>query len=200
MTGKMVDAAFGATAAAEEPGDADPFRAGDFVVYPGHGVGTIDCVGPEEFAGHRLNLVRISFAENQMTLRIPLASARAAGLRKIAGEDVLAEVMATLGGRPKVSRLVWTKRALAYLAKINSGDIRALAEAVRDLQSAADGSRASFGQRNLFELAMDRLASEIAAATGAEKAATIERLRGMLHEVRQAATERAGRVAECVDA
>lgn len=170
------------------------------MVYPGHGVGTIDGVGPEEFAGHRLNLVRISFAENQMTLRIPLASARAAGLRKIAGKDVLAEVMATLGGRPRLSRLVWTKRALAYLAKINSGDIRVLAEAVRDLQSAADGSRASFGQRNLFELAMDRLASEIAAATGAEKAATIERLHGMLHEVRQAATERAGRVAECVDA
>ncbi|HTU54235.1 MAG TPA: CarD family transcriptional regulator [Acetobacteraceae bacterium] len=196
----MVDEAFGATAAAAEPGDEDPFQAGDFVVYPGHGVGTIDCVGSEEFAGHRLNLVRISFAENHMTLRIPLAGARAAGLRKIASGDVLAEVMATLGGRPRTSRLVWTKRALAYLAKINSGDIRALAEAVRDLQSAADGSRASFGQRNLFELAIDRLAGEVAAATGAEKGATIERLRGMLHEARQVECLPARRVAEYVDA
>jgi CarD family transcriptional regulator len=200
MTGKMVDAAFGATEAAEEPKDADPFHAGDFVVYPGHGVGTIERVGPEEFAGHSLNLVRISFSENQMTLRIPLASARAAGLRKLASSEMLAEVMATLGGRPRTSRLVWTKRALAYQAKINSGDIRALAEVVRDLQSAGDGARASFGQRNLFELAIDRLASEIAAATGAGKTATIERLKGMLQLVRQAEPEQAGRAAECVDA
>jgi CarD family transcriptional regulator len=49
---------------------------------------------------------------------------------------------------------MWAKRSQEYLAKINTGDPSALAEVVRDLQSAADGSGSSFSQRNLFELAL----------------------------------------------
>src|SRR4051812_49394526 len=91
VTVAMVDAAFGATAAQTKPQDADPFRKGDFVVYPAHGVGKVDRVGSEEIAGHRLNLIQISFAENRMTLRVPVAQARAAGLRKLATPKALDE-------------------------------------------------------------------------------------------------------------
>jgi hypothetical protein len=34
---------------------------------------------------------------------------------------------------------------------------------VRDLHISGDGSRGSFSQRNLFELALNRLAAELAA-------------------------------------
>jgi CarD family transcriptional regulator len=133
VTTAMVNAAFGATAAQSKPRDADPFRKGDFVVYPAHGVGKVDRIGSEEIAGHRLNLIQISFAENRMTLRIPVAQARTAGLRKLATPEMLDEVLTTLKGRPRVSRLMWAKRAQEYLAKINSGDLKALAEVARDL-------------------------------------------------------------------
>ena len=76
MTDAMVTAALQATASKTKPTDADPFRKGDAVVYPAHGVGRIDRVGFEEIAGHRLNLIHISFDENQMTLRVPVAQAR----------------------------------------------------------------------------------------------------------------------------
>src|SRR5579872_1887882 len=72
VTLAMVDAAFGATAVQTKPQDTDPFRKGDYVVYPAHGVGKVDRVGSEEIAGHRLNLIQISFAENRMTLRVPV--------------------------------------------------------------------------------------------------------------------------------
>jgi CarD family transcriptional regulator len=172
----MVDAAFGATAVQAKPQDADPFRKGDFVVYPAHGVGKVDRVGSEEIAGHRLNLIQISFAENRMTLRVPVAQARIAGLRKLASPQELEDMLTTLRGRPRVSRLMWAKRAQEYLAKINSGDLRALAEVARDLQSAGDGSGSSFSQRNLFELAIDRLAAEFAAVARTDKATALGRL------------------------
>ncbi len=177
----MVEAAFGATAAQPKPQDADPFRKGDFVVYPAHGVGKVDRIGSEVIAGHRLNLIQISFAENRMTLRIPAAQARAAGLRKLATPDALTQALTTLGGRPRISRLMWAKRAQEYLAKINSGDLHALAEVVRDLQAAGDGSGSSFSQRNLFELAMDRLAAEFAAVSRTEKAGALDRITQALH-------------------
>ena len=118
----MVSAAFGATAAQAKPRDGDPFRVGDYVVYPTHGVGKIDKIGSEEIGGHRLELITISFDENKMTLRVPVAQARVTGLRKLATPEVMAQVMTILAGRPRVSRLMWAKRAQEFQAKINSGD------------------------------------------------------------------------------
>jgi CarD family transcriptional regulator len=180
ITASMVDAAFRKTAAQPTPPAAQMFSKGDFVVYPTHGVGRIDRVGPESVAGHRLNVIRISFADSQMTLRIPVVKACSAGLRKLGTAEALAEALTTLQGRPRSSRLMWAKRAQEYQAKINSGDLRALAEVVRDLQSAPDGSGASFSQKNLFGMAIDRLAAEFAAVSNVNKSAAVDRLSAAL--------------------
>ncbi len=182
----MVDAAFGATAAQAKQRDDDPFRQGDFVVYPTHGVGKIDRIGTEHIAGHELDLIYISFDENKMTLRVPIAQARATGLRKLATPEAMAQVMKILAGRPRVSRMMWAKRAQEFQAKINSGDLKSLAEVVRDLQSAANGSAPSYSQRNLFEMAIDRLAGEFAGVAGTDKVDAIAKLTHTLHEGRAA--------------
>ena len=182
MTAAMVTAALEATATKIKPKDAHPFRKGEAVVYPAHGVGRIERVGFEEIAGHRLNLIHISFEDNRMTLRVPVAQARTAGLRKIASQELLAAALAILKGRPRASRLMWAKRSQQYLAKINTGDPAALAEVLRDLQATSDGS--SFSQRGLFELALERLAGEFAAVRGIAKSDAIELLNQTLIDAR----------------
>ena len=184
MTAAMVTVALEATAAKIRPKEANPFRKGDAVVYPTHGVGRIDRVGFEEIAGYRLNLIQISFEDHQMTLRVPVAQARAAGLRKLASQKALAAALSILKGRPRVSRFMWAKRSQGYLAKINTSDPGALAEVVRDLQSAGDGSGSSSSQRNLFELAVDRLAGEFAAVNQIAKLDAIELLNQTLVDAR----------------
>jgi CarD family transcriptional regulator len=184
MTGAMVTAALKATAAKLNPVDADPFHKGDDVVYPTHGVGRIDRVGFETIAGHSLNLIRISFEDNQMTLRIPVAQARAAGLRKLASHEKLLAALAILKGRPRISRLIWSRRANEYLVKINTGDPGALAEVVRDLQPAGEGALASFRQRALLELAFERLAGEFAAVKRMAKPDAIALLNQILADAR----------------
>ena len=184
MTAAMVTAALKATAAKTKPKDAHAFREGDAVVYPSHGVGRVERVGFEEIAGHRLDLIHISFEDNQMTLRVPVAQARAAGLRRLASQETMAAALATLRGRPRTSRLMWAKRSQEYLAKINTGDPGALAEVVRDLQSAADGSSGSFSQRKLFELALDRLAGEFAAVRRIARPDAIEMINQTLLDAR----------------
>ena len=184
MTAAMVTVALEATAAKIRPKEANPFRKGDAVVYPTHGVGRIDRVGFEEIAGYRLNLIQISFEDHQMTLRVPVAQACAAGLRKLASQKALAAALSILKGRPRVSRLMWAKRSQVYLAKINTSDPGALAEVVRHLQSAGDGSGSSSSQRNLFELALDRLAGEFAAVNQIAKLDAIELLNQTLIDAR----------------
>jgi hypothetical protein len=104
MTAAMVRAALEATAAKIKPRGAHAFRKGDAVVYPAHGLGRIEGVGFEEIARHRLNLIHISFEDNQ-TLRVPVARAGTGGLRKLANEETLAAALATLKGRQRISRL-----------------------------------------------------------------------------------------------
>jgi hypothetical protein len=105
MTAAILTAALEATAAKNNPKDTSPFRTGDNVVYPTHGVGHVKRVSFEEIAGHRLNFIHISFDDNQMTSPVPVAQAGTAGLRKLASRKSLAAALATLKGRPRVSRL-----------------------------------------------------------------------------------------------
>jgi CarD family transcriptional regulator len=186
ITAATVTAALEATASKVKPMDADPFRKGGSVVYPTHGVGRIDHLGLEDIAGHKLNLINISFDDEHMTLRVPVARARSVGLRNIATRAQLTNALITLKGHPRVSRLMWAKRAQEYLAKINSGEQRALAEVVRDLQPRADGSGRSSSQRNLFELALDRLAAEYAVINRTSKQQAGEQLQRVLLESQNA--------------
>ena len=174
VTTAMADAAFRSAASAARPASA--FSAGDQVVYPSHGIGRVESVGAQEIAGHRLEVISIHFPDNRMTLRIPLSNTNASGLRPISSPETCTEVFQILRGRPKVMRTLWAKRAQDCQAKINSGDIRMLAGVVRDLQAGPGDTGRSYSQRNLFELAMDRLAAEVAAVLNITKEDAITQL------------------------
>ncbi len=154
----------------------ETFAEGDHVVYPTHGVGRVERIAEEEIAGHRLQLIHITFEENRMTLRVPVTKARSAGLRKLATRKLFDEAMAVLKGRARVKRTMWSRRAQEYEAKINSGDPLAIAEVVRDLHRNAGQPDQSFSERQIFEQALDRLAAEYGALEGLDKQGAIDKL------------------------
>lgn len=180
VTEAMAQHALAATAAQAVQADPDPFCAGEHVVYPAHGVGRIERIGEEEIAGHVLELIQITFEENRMRLRIPAAKARAAGLRKVASRETFDEVLAILRGRPRASRAMWAKRAQEYQAKINSGDPKRVAEVLRDLRRNAEGVEQSFSERQIFESALERLATEFAVLENVDKVTAQSRLSDVL--------------------
>jgi CarD family transcriptional regulator len=155
---------------------AEIFVDGDFVVYPTHGVGKVERIATEEIAGHTLELIHITFDENRMTLRVPTNKARTAGLRKLASRKQFDDVLATLKGRARIKRTMWSRRAQEYEAKINSGDPQSIAEVVRDLHRNAGQPDQSFSERQIYESALDRLAAEYGALEQMDKATATERL------------------------
>ena len=110
------------------------YKAGEFVVYPTHGVGEVIGTVTEEVLGSALDLLVIKFPQDRMTLRIPVAKAGDSGLRRLSSRKVMDEALAKLKGRAKVRRTMWSRRAQEYEAKINSGNPAAIAEVVRDLR------------------------------------------------------------------
>ena len=142
------------------------FRPNDFVVYPAHGVGKIISIEEQEIAGLSLELFVISFEKDKMTLRVPTNKATEIGMRSLSSPDVVSKAMKTLKGKAKVKRAMWSRRAQEYEQKINSGDLIAIAEVVRDLHRTDDQREQSYSERQLYEAALERLTREVAAVSG----------------------------------
>jgi CarD family transcriptional regulator len=139
-----------------------PFAKGDYVVYPTHGVGKVTGIEKREVAGFKLQLFVIFFDSEKMTLRVPIEKVADSGLRKISSKDKMQAVVATLKGRARSKRTMWSRRAQEYEAKINSGDPVAIAEVVRDLYRAAGQPEQSYSERQMYEAALERLVHEFA--------------------------------------
>jgi len=138
------------------------FKTNEFVVYPAHGVGQILAIEEQEIAGAKLELFVINFIKDKMTLRVPTAKVANVGMRKLSEPALVKRALETLKGRARVKRTMWSRRAQEYEAKINSGDIVAIAEVVRDLYRSESQPEQSYSERQLYEAALDRLSREIA--------------------------------------
>ena len=84
-------------------------------------------------------------------------------MRKISDPDTAKRSLEILTGRARVKRTMWSRRAQEYETKINSGDIHAIAEVVRDLYRSEAQPEQSYSERQLYEAALDRMVREIAA-------------------------------------
>ena len=133
------------------------FKTNEFVVYPAHGVGQILAIEEQEIAGATLELFVINFTKDKMTLRVPTAKVINVGMRKLSEPSLVKRALDTLKGRARVKRTMWSRRAQEYEAKINSGDIVAIAEVVRDLFRSESQPEQSYSERQL-----DRVSREIA--------------------------------------
>ncbi|RDJ20898.1 CarD family transcriptional regulator [Bosea caraganae] len=156
------------------------FKTGEFVVYPSHGVGQITAIEEQEVAGFKLELFVVSFAKDKMTLRVPTAKAASVGLRKLADAEQVTKALTTLTGRARIKRTMWSRRAQEYEAKINSGDLVAIAEVVRDLYRSEAQPEQSYSERQLYEAAVDRMTREIAVVDDVTETEALKKIEGQL--------------------
>jgi CarD family transcriptional regulator len=91
-------------------------------------------------------------------------------MRALSAPDVVTKALDTLKGKAKVKRAMWSRRAQEYEQKINSGDLMAIAEVVRDLHRSDDQREQSYSERQLYEAALERLTREVAAVSGVDEA------------------------------
>ena len=157
------------------------FEVGDKVVYPSHGVGEIQAIETQNISGFELKVYVIHFSQDKMTLRVPVSRASGSGLRALVDKTDIHKVYSTLQGKPKQGNRMWSRRAQEYETKINSGDLVAVAEVVRDLYKNADADR-SYSERTIYESALNRLATEIAVLEEINKDEAVMRLIDVLKE------------------
>jgi len=156
------------------------FRPNEFVVYPAHGVGKVVSIEEQEVAGITLELFVISFEKDKMTLRVPTNKAIEVGMRSLSSPEVVSQAMKTLKGKARVKRAMWSRRAQEYEQKINSGDLIAIAEVVRDLHRTDEQREQSYSERQLYEAALERLTREFAAVSGSDEGEALRQVDDVL--------------------
>ena len=164
----------------KRPQQRQGFRTNEYIVYPAHGVGQIVCIEEQDIAGSMLELFVINFEKDKMTLRVPTAKLVSVGMRKLAEDKVVKKALSTLKGKARVKRTMWSRRAQEYEAKINSGDLVAIAEVVRDLYRSEAQPEQSYSERQLYEAALDRMAREIAAVEKLDEASAVAKIDDIL--------------------
>ncbi len=152
------------------------FKTGEHIVYPAHGVGRITGIDTQEVAGIKLDLFVISFIKDKMTLRVPVTKATTVGMRKLADATTVKRALETVRGRARIKRTMWSRRAQEYEAKINSGDLIAIAEVVRDLYRSENQPEQSYSERQLYEAALDRMSREIASVNKVSETESVKQI------------------------
>jgi CarD family transcriptional regulator len=168
--------ALAATKTLKSASQRQGFKLNEFVVYPAHGVGQVIAIEEQEVAGFKLELFVINFSKDKLTLRVPTSKVTGVGMRKISDADTARRSLDILTGRARVKRTMWSRRAQEYETKINSGDINAIAEVVRDLYRSEAQPEQSYSERQLYEAALDRMVREIAAV---QKSSEIDALKAV---------------------
>jgi CarD family transcriptional regulator len=139
------------------------FDIGETVVYPKHGVGEIISIESMEVSSIKTKFYVVKMEQAKLTIRVPLEKQEEVGLRKISSKKTISNVFDILKLKPKIRRIMWSRRAQEYEAKIFSGDPVKIGEVVRDLFRKNSQPEQSYSERQMFQVALERLAREVAA-------------------------------------
>jgi CarD family transcriptional regulator len=155
---------------------AAKFKVGEYVVYPAHGVGKLTGCEEHTIAGHKLELLVISFEKDKMVLRLPKEKAQNAGLRQLSSKKEMDEALQMLSVKTKPRRVMWSRRAQEYETKINSGMPGSIAEVIRDLYRRSNDTEQSYSERQIYQAAVERFIRELSAVESIDEKKAVEKM------------------------
>lgn len=146
------------------------FKIGQYVVYPTHGVGKILDLIDHKIGNHHLEFYKIEFPKDKMNLSVPINRAQKIGLRALCDQETINAALEIIADKAQTTRgIMWSRRAQEYERKINSGNILAVSEVIRDLHRNVKNPDRSYSERMIYENAFYRFVSEAAIVTNQEQ-------------------------------
>ena len=126
------------------------FNIGDKIVYPMHGAGIIEAIEEKEILGEKQKYYVMRIPIGDMKVMIPLKNIKDIGVRQVAGDDEITEVLNILRGEKSKMSANWNRRYRANMEKIRSGNIFQVADVVRNLTIRDKEKGLSTGERKML--------------------------------------------------
>jgi CarD family transcriptional regulator len=143
------------------------FQMGEKVVYPNHGVATIENISSRAFAGHfeRFYLLRLTYY-NRLTVMVPFSHVEELRLRKLTRNGDLAHVMDFLAEARCRRCLDWKDRLKENTERMRDGRLLGVAEVLKSLLVLQAEKQLSFCERKMLDRARHMLITELSTSRG----------------------------------
>lgn len=141
------------------------FSPNQLVVYPAQGVGRVERIERQEIGGVGMELYIVRILSNNITLMVPVATAKNVGLRPLSDKKKAEAVLASLQDRSGFTGHIgqnWNRRHREYSDKLKSGDLSDVCNVLKELILISGEKELSFGERRLQEQAMALVTIELA--------------------------------------
>ncbi len=142
------------------------FQVGEKVVYPNHGVATIENISSRAFAGHfeRFYLLRLTY--NSLTVMVPFSHAGDLGLRRVTRNGEMARVVSFLSEGRCRRHTDWKDRFKENTEKMANGSLLDVAEVMKSLLILQAQKPLSFREKKMLDRARHMLLTEYSTSRG----------------------------------
>jgi len=140
------------------------FQVGEKVVYPNHGVGTIENISSRSFGTQQEHFYLLRLSPNSMTVMVPFSHVGDVGLRKVTKCSEINRVLAYLAAGSACCAQDWKDRFKENSDKMRGGSLLEIAEVFKALLIIQTGKPLSFREKKMLERARSMLVLETSVA------------------------------------
>jgi len=152
------------------------FQVGEKVVYPNHGVGTIENISTRSFGSAQEHFYLLRLTYNSMTVMVPFSHVEDVGLRKVTRAGEVTRVLSYLAGGPCQFSADWKLRFKINSEKMRSGGLPEIAEVFKALAIIQADKPLSFREKKMLDCARRMLISEISICRSIDEPEAIDLL------------------------
>lgn len=156
------------------------FQVGEKVVYPNHGVGTIENIDTRSFGSSQEHFYLLRLTYNSMTVMVPFSHVADVGLRKVTRATEIARVLTFLASGMCKYSADWKIRFKVNSEKMRSGGLPEIAEVFKALATIQADKPLSFREKKMLDCARRMLIAEISICRGIGESAAIDLLQKAL--------------------
>lgn len=159
---------------------------GQKVAYPGQGVCLVESVNKREIGVQSINVYLLRVLSDNSTIFVPTANAGNVGIRPLISQKQCKCLIDRLSADFESASENWKTRSRAFMDKLQSGDIFAAADVLKQLTYLSHEKRLSFREQTLLEKAKFLVVSEI---TNAYRGRRVNVLTDVIKRVESACTK-----------
>jgi CarD family transcriptional regulator len=137
------------------------FRIGEKVVYPNHGVGTIEQISTRSLVGAAEKFYLLRINGSSLTVMVPFGNVESVGLRKIIKHAEAERILVYLSNGHCETPADWKWRFKENSEKMRTGSLLQVAEVMKSLLKLAGDKPLSFREKKMLDRARHLLVSEL---------------------------------------
>jgi len=158
------------------------FQIGEKVVYPNHGIGTVENISSRAFGAQHERFYLLRLVYSSMTVMVPFSHVHEIGLRRVTRNGEVGRVLSFLSEETRKHKGDWKDRFKENSDKMRHGSLLEIAEVLKTLLLLQAEKPLSFREKKMLDRARHMLISELSISRGLGEGEALDLLQKVLRK------------------